>query len=96
MSGDVALRAPEENNHIRMDYLDGTLTIMSPGYLHDFFADRVGVLIRAVAEVFDIPLAGARTTTLRRSGERPRKGAGKEPDSSFYFVTSLPILHERL
>ena len=82
----VSLRAPQDNNHLRMEYLNGTLTIMSPAYAHDFSSQRVGLLIRLVASVFDIPLSGAGSTTLHRRGEGVRKGAGKEPDTSFYFA----------
>ncbi len=87
----VAIREPEDNNHVRMEYRDGVLKIMSPGYVHDGFAERSGVLIRAVCAVFEIPLRGARTTTLRRLGPGPERGVGKEPDASFYFANQRRI-----
>ncbi len=87
----LALRAPEENNHVRMDYWNGTLTIMSPGYLHDLSGQRLALLIPFVALVFDIPMSSAGSTTLSRPGIGPRKGFGKEPDASFYFANEPRI-----
>jgi len=87
----VALRASRRNDHFRMTYLDGVLTLISPGYIHDFFADRVGMLIRDVVAAFGIPVAGARSTTLQRPGPGPKKGAGKEPDNSYYFANEARI-----
>jgi len=40
------LRDEPANDHIRMAYLDGTLTLMSPEYVHDGGGGRLGLLIR--------------------------------------------------
>ena len=89
----VALRASRRNDRIRMTYLDGVLILMSPGYIHDHFAERVGMIIRDVVAAFGIPAAGARSTTLQRPepGLEPKKGAGKEPDNSYYFANEARI-----
>jgi len=80
----VGLRDLEENDHIRMTYLDGTLILMSPQFIHDRGADRLSLLIRHVAEALAIDIAGTGNTTFRRRGRGKRKGIGKEPDTAFY------------
>jgi Uma2 family endonuclease len=80
-----ALRDAPENNHIRMTYLDGTLELMSPEYIHDKGADRLAEIVRAVARAFNVNYLCAATTTLRRRRRRPLSGEAREPDTSFYF-----------
>ena len=36
------------NNHLRMSFLDGTLILMSPQYIHDRYGLRFAYLIAAV------------------------------------------------
>jgi len=79
------LRDNEANYGIRMTYLDGTLILMSPEYRHDGNGWKLAVVVSEVTEALDIPILGTSTTTLRRKGERPRKGSGKEPDQAFYI-----------
>jgi Uma2 family endonuclease len=76
-------KIPEMRNR-RMTYLDGTLIIMSPEYIHENSAELLGVLFRAVASASGVPYCSARATTLSRKGNKPKKGSGKEPDTSFY------------
>jgi Uma2 family endonuclease len=80
-----ALRDAPQNNHIRMTYLDGTLELMSPEYIHDKGADRLAELVRAVARTFDVTYLCAATTTLRRRRRGSLSGEAREPDTSFYF-----------
>jgi Uma2 family endonuclease len=80
-----ALRGLPANYHIRMTYLDGTLELMSPEFVHDRGAVQLDRLVEAVAWAFGIGFLCAATTTLRRRRRRPRSGAGLEPDTSFYF-----------
>jgi len=80
----VGLRDLEENDHIRMTYLDGTLILMSPQFIHDRGAWRLGLLVCHVAEALAIDVAGTGNTTFRRGGRGKRKGTGKEPDNAFY------------
>ncbi len=78
------LRDEPANDRVRMDYLDGTLTLMSPEYLHDGGAELLGLVIRGVTSGLGLTVKGTRTTTLKRGTAR-RKGAGKEPDNAFYI-----------
>ncbi len=77
------LRDNHENRRIRMTYLDGTLTLMSPQYPHEKVGQLLNLLVRAVVKALGLELKGTGSTTLRR-GET-RRGAGKEPDTSFYI-----------
>jgi Uma2 family endonuclease len=79
------LRDNPRNYRVRMSYLDGTLLLMSPEYIHDFDCRRLVMIVDMVTEALRIPCQGTATTTLRRKGDRPRKGSGKEPDYGFYF-----------
>ena len=81
----LKLRDNENNYHVRMSYLDGTLILMSPEYLHDQDGWRLALVVDRVTEILRIPCQGTVTTTLRRKGPGPRKGTGKEPDFGFYF-----------
>jgi Uma2 family endonuclease len=73
------------NAHLRMSYLDGTLILVSPEYLHDLSGRRLGLVIDLVTEALQIPIQGSVTTTLRRKSVGRRKGTAKEPDQAFYF-----------
>jgi Uma2 family endonuclease len=81
-----ALRDARANDHVRMTYLDGTLELMSPEFVHEIGAGRLEILVRAVAKAFGIVYQGARTTTFRRKGLGRMKGQGREADTSFYFA----------
>ena len=78
------LRDEPANNHVRMTYLDGTLTLMSPQHAHEGGAYLLGLLLVGVTSGLGLEIKGTRTTTLRR-GRAPRKGTGKEPDNAFYL-----------
>jgi len=79
------LRDEESNDHLRMTYLDGTLTIMSPQYLHEGNSQRIYDLVSAVADYWEIDYMPIGTTTLRLHGRTPKKGTGKEADQGFYL-----------
>jgi Uma2 family endonuclease len=79
------LRDEESNNHLRMTYLDGNLTIMSPQYRHDGNSRRIFLLVTTVAGAWEIDYMPIGTTTLRRTGHTRKKGAGKEADEGFYL-----------
>jgi Uma2 family endonuclease len=74
-----------------MTYYDGTLEIMSPAYIHEGPAVRFAGLVRAVARHLGFEYTSSRTTTFRLPGEGGKKGAGREPDESFY-ITSEPLI----
>ena len=78
------LRDDPSNDHLRMTYLDGTLTIMSPDPIHEEAADLLGLVVRGTAAGSGLAIKGLRTTTLRR-GTAPGKGSGKDPDNAFYI-----------
>jgi Uma2 family endonuclease len=86
----LKLRDADDRRNLRMSYWNGTLELMSPQYRHERVGDRLTRLIRAVVEELDIPCSGAGNTTLKRGGKGRKKGAAKEPDTSFY------IAHEHL
>lgn len=79
------LRDHPGNVHYRMSYLDGTLILMSPAYVHDFYGRRLAKVVDEVTEALDIFVQACSTTTLRRKGDGRRRGSGKEPDFGFYF-----------
>jgi Uma2 family endonuclease len=78
------LRDDPANEQIRMAYLDGDLTLMSPDPIHDEGAESLGLLIRGVTSGLGLEVKGIRTSTLRKGTAR-RKGSGKEPDNAFYL-----------
>jgi len=75
------LRDDPSNDHVRMTYLDGELT-MSPLSRHDSKSRLLFLLVTTVGEI-DFLIIG--TTTLRRQGRARRRGAGKEADEGFYL-----------
>ena len=81
----TTLRDAPANRHLRMTYLDGTLELMSPEFVHEKIAERLGMLIRAVSRAFDITYQGAGSTTFRRRRRKPLGGHGREADLSYYF-----------
>ena len=73
------------NDHLRMTYLDGDLTIVSPHLIHDFESRRIMIVVMAVARAWRIRCMVVGTTTLRKEGRAPLQGAGKEPDEGFFL-----------
>ena len=80
---DCQLRDEESNNHLRMTYLDGHLTILSPLARHDLSSRSLLFIVTAVARAWRIEFLTVGTTTLRRKGRARRKGAGEDPDDGF-------------
>jgi len=79
------LRDEPRNDRVRMTYLDGTLILMSPEYIHDIDNRTFETLLRNVTEGLGLEIIGAGSATFRRPGPGPRKGAAKEPDSAFFL-----------
>ena len=73
------------NAHLRLSYLDGTLILVSPQYIHDRYGWRIALMLVEVAEALHIPTQCMVSTTLQRKGSKPRQGSAKEPDFGFYF-----------
>jgi Uma2 family endonuclease len=82
----LKLRDNSANDSVRMTYLDGTLYLMSPEYIHEFEIGRLALLIRFVSKSLGLTIKGAGSTTLKcdQKSQR-RKGAGKEPDTAFHI-----------
>ena len=79
------LRDDPAHDRLRMTYLDGELTIMSPMLHHDNGSARLDKIVTAVALAWDINFMPIRTTTLRRKGRDELEGASKEADEGFYL-----------
>jgi Uma2 family endonuclease len=79
-----------------MIFHDGVLEIMSPEYPHEVGAERLGLLIRAVALVFDIDCQGSGSTTFRRGQRGLPRGFGREPDRSYYFARAAAIRRNKV
>ncbi|NJM46434.1 MAG: Uma2 family endonuclease [Alkalinema sp. RU_4_3] len=78
-----------DNRNTRFHYLDGTLEIMSPLFVHEGSNRFIAALIEAAADVLDMNLRRAGSVTLR---QKPKK-AGAEPDSSFYIQSEPLVRH---
>ncbi len=70
-----------ERGDLRIIYLDGSLTLLTTSRRHDWFAERLGDLVEAIATGLEIPWEDAGTATFRREDA----GAGVEGDKTFYF-----------
>jgi Uma2 family endonuclease len=73
------------NDHLRMTYLDGDLTIEPPQLALGFESRRIMFIVMAVARSYRIRLMVVGGTTLRKEGRGPLAGSGKEPDEGFFL-----------
>jgi len=80
---ELILSACEENSHLRFTYLEGTLTIVSPGRLHEITKEKIGDFVVAYLQEKGIEYLPLGSMTLKN---KPKK-AGKEPDKSYYIGT---------
>ncbi len=89
----LQLREADDRRGVRMSYLDGTLELMSPKYLHDKMGHRLDQFLMAVMVELEIPCFCSRSTTLQRrgKGKKRKKGVGKEPDTAFYIANEPAI-----
>ena len=72
-----------ERSRPKLIYLDGRLTIVSPGFSHERLRTRVESLLKMVLTFLDVPFISAGKTTLK-DVEKQRRGC--EPDASFYLT----------
>jgi Uma2 family endonuclease len=79
------LRDDPANDHLRMTFFDGDLTIVSPQPVHELDVWGIRTVIEAVARACRIRYRCVGTTTLRKDGRPPIQGGGKEPDAGFYL-----------
>ena len=81
------LRLRGERSKPRIVYLDGKVLFMSPSYLHERLAERLGLLVVEVAVGLKIRFISSGHTTFRRA----KKKGGVEGDKSFYFENAQKI-----
>jgi Uma2 family endonuclease len=81
------LRAFAERPGHRLTYDRGTLEIMSPLFLHEFWADLLGRFVVVVTEEMELPLQAGRATTYRRRKMR----RGLEADHSWWIAHAPEI-----
>ena len=67
-----ALRALDENYHVRMTYDQGALEMMSPSEGHEETTRLIGRMIESLTEVLEIPLRSRGVDDM----ETPRSRAG--------------------
>jgi Uma2 family endonuclease len=72
----------------RMIYCDGRLTIMVTSRNHDWYAERLGQLIVALASALRIPWEDAGQATFRRKD----MDAGLEGDKTFYLAEHAKLM----
>jgi Uma2 family endonuclease len=70
-----------DRHNPRMIYLDGSLTLLVTSRRHDWFAERLGQLVVAVAHASGILWEDSGQATYRRE----EVNAGVEGDKTFYF-----------
>lgn len=80
---ELILNSHIENSHLRFSYLEGTLTIVSPGRLHEITKEKIGDFVVAYLQEKGIEYIPLGSMTLKN---KPKK-AGKEPDKSYYIGT---------
>ena len=81
----AALAAVDWNRHfrrVRLDPVQGIITLMAPSRLHEDLTELVGQVVDAAGSVLSGAARGLRHTRLRGQGEPP--GTGMEPDGAFY------------
>jgi Uma2 family endonuclease len=89
------LRALPASRNVRMTYLDGTLHLMSPEYIHEKGASNLAMLVLEVAQALSLDVEPTGTTTLRRKGRGKQRGVGKEPDTGFYVGIHAEMMRGR-
>jgi Uma2 family endonuclease len=92
----IQLREADDRRGVRMSYLDGTLELMSPKYIHDKAGQRLDQFLMAVMVELEIPCICSRSTTLKRrgKGKKRKKGVGKEPDTA-YYIANEPAIRDK-
>jgi Uma2 family endonuclease len=77
-------RARGEKGRPRYTFLDGRLTIVSPGFSHELLKTRLSWMVETALVRLDIDFRASGELTLRRGGRKWRKGT--EGDASFYLT----------
>ena len=77
-----------EHAGLRVTFLDGKLTLLSPTRRHDWFEKIIGRFVEAIAEGFDIECEVSGHATYRRDD----MDAGVEGDQEYYFGANARIM----
>ena len=75
-----AMNSPEYDQYL-ISYLNGQITIMSPGRNHERIAETIKILIIAYCRKFNISCYPFGSTRLKETGLE-----GKEPDCGYAFI----------
>jgi Uma2 family endonuclease len=73
---------------LKLVYHDGRLTFLSPSRRHDWYSERLGNIVAAMAAGFEIELEDAGRATYRL--QEPK--AGVEGDKTFYFGAHAELM----
>jgi Uma2 family endonuclease len=77
-----------EGRNPRMIYCDGELTIMTTTRKHDWYAERLGQMVVALASALRIPWEDAGQATFRRKD----LNAGLEGDKTYYLAEHAKLM----
>jgi len=76
------LRVRGERSIPRMLYIDGSLLLLSPSYIHERLKELLGAFILTLVAELEIPCVMAGSTTFRRRAKR----GGVEGDQTYYLA----------
>jgi Uma2 family endonuclease len=85
------LRMKGDRTNPKMVYLDGSLWLMSPVFLHDYLKVRSGAFVQEVVAGLGIRHVASGSTTFRLG----KKRGGFEPDQSYYFANAPRLRNRR-
>lgn len=85
---EAVLQAFGEHAGLRLIYVDGRMTLLSPSRPHDWPAEKLGQLVIALATVYRIEIEDSGHTTYRLEG----LGAGVEGDKTYYFGANARMM----
>lgn len=80
-----------DDRPIRVNYLRGTMELMSPGVHHEEIGRLLGIVIQVVTEEVNIPCIGLKSTTWKHRVME----CGLEPDECFYIANTGRVLARR-
>jgi Uma2 family endonuclease len=80
--------ALDEHNGVRLVYLDGRLVLMGKSRQHDWYAERLGELVKAVARGLALAWEDAGQATYRRQNMH----AGLEGDKTYYLGGNAELM----
>jgi Uma2 family endonuclease len=89
------LRDDPANDHLRMTYVDGDLTIVSPRLVHNVDALAISFLVIAVARAYRTRFVTLGTTMLLEEGRVPMHGTGNKCFEAFYLGDDVARIRNR-